>query len=346
VDLRSVTRGTIEALVKCGAFTSITPRRAPLLQVLDRAVEMGQQSQNDKRSGQLNMFGAATAGAASSTFSAPLPDIEELPNAELLKFEKELLGFYITSHPLTEHQATLDRYTTTSTREAMNCSEGTEITIGGMISRIKKTITKNGRSAGMAMAMITLEDLEGQIDGVLFAETFAEVNEKYPGAVAAESIVFVKGKLDKRRETPSIIVSEVIPVEASIDRLTTGILLRLDRIRHQPQVVAQLKPILGQYRGRLPIFVQVAMPDQQKVILKVNGDMAVKPSMNLIGDLEQLLGSGSVELTGAGTKRVKRLQQQQLFRDAEASAQDEETLLVAAADAAMDDPDDVREEGD
>jgi DNA polymerase-3 subunit alpha len=346
VDLRSVTRGTIEALVKCGAFTSITPRRAPLLQVLDRAVEMGQQSQNDKRSGQLNMFGAATAGAASSTFSAPLPDIEELPNAELLKFEKELLGFYITSHPLTEHQATLDRYTTTSTREAMNCSEGTEITIGGMISRIKKTITKNGRSAGMAMAMITLEDLEGQIDGVLFAETFAEVNEKYPGAVAAESIVFVKGKLDKRRETPSIIVSEVIPVEASIDRLTTGILLRLDRIRHQPQVVAQLKPILGQYRGRLPIFVQVAMPDQHKVILKVNGDMAVKPSMNLIGDLEQLLGSGSVELTGAGTKRVKRLQQQQLFRDAEASAQDEETLLVAAADAAMDDPDDVREEGD
>ena len=105
-----------------------------------------------------------------------LPDIEEIDNAELLKFEKELLGFYITSHPLTEQQTAIERYTTASTKEAMLLTEGTEVTIGGMISRVKKVVTKNGRVAGMQMAIITLEDLDGQIDGTMFAETFAEVS--------------------------------------------------------------------------------------------------------------------------------------------------------------------------
>src|SRR5205807_2205668 len=147
-----------------------------LLAILDRAVEMGQQAQQDKRAGQLNMFSSPAAQSAARPLADALPEVDELPDAELLKFEKELLGFYITSHPLTEHQVAVEHYSTASSKEATTCSEGTEITIGGMINRVKKSVTKNGRSAGMMMAMITLEDLEGQIDGVLFAETLADVN--------------------------------------------------------------------------------------------------------------------------------------------------------------------------
>ena len=165
--------------------------------------------------GQLNMFGASAAGPARALPDA-LPDVEELHDAELLKFEKELLGFYISSHPLTEHQGALQNFSTASTKEALVCSEGTEVTIGGMINRVKKSVTKNGRSAGMSMAMITLEDLEGQIDGVLFAETYADVLKKYPDAISPERIVFLRGKIDRRRETPSIIVADAIPVEDAI----------------------------------------------------------------------------------------------------------------------------------
>src|SRR5439155_759958 len=109
-------------------FSSIGAKRAALLQVVDKAVEMGQQAQNDRRSGQLNMFAGAaapTAPSAASMMGSTLPDVEEFKNAELLKYEKELLGFYITSHPLTEHQSALERYTTASTKEAMGLSEGT-----------------------------------------------------------------------------------------------------------------------------------------------------------------------------------------------------------------------------
>src|SRR5262249_1413520 len=137
VDLRQVTRSTIEALVKCGAFSSVSSKRAPLLEVLERAVEMGQQHQHDKRSGQMNMFGggaaAETTQSAAQVMGDTLPNVPELPSADLLKFEKELLGFYITSHPLTEHQNLMERYTTYSTRESMNCAEGAEVMIGGML---------------------------------------------------------------------------------------------------------------------------------------------------------------------------------------------------------------------
>src|SRR5581483_7750658 len=109
---------------------------------------------------------------------------------------------------------------TASTREAVNCSEGTEVTVGGMISRLKKVITKNGRSAGMPMAIITLEDLDGQIDGTMFAETYAEICQKYPTAVALESIVFVRGRIDRKRETPSLLINEVIPIADALPRLT------------------------------------------------------------------------------------------------------------------------------
>jgi DNA polymerase-3 subunit alpha len=333
VDLRQITRATIEALVKCGAFSSLNAKRSQLLQILEGAVEMGQQTQQDKRAGQMNMFGAPAASAPSAgkaMGAAALPDVDELPDAELLKFEKEYLGFYISSHPLTEHQSALEHYSTASTREAMNCSEGTEVTIGGMINRVKKVITKNGRSAGMPMAIITLEDLEGQIDGTMFAETFAEICQKYPDAVAAESIVFVRGKVDRKRETPSLLINEIIPVADAAARLTTAVAIKLDPVRHSPEVVSQLEEAMKRHKGGIEVFLQVQTGPESKVTMRLNKERFVKPTRELVDDLDMLLGSGSVQLCGAGTKRRKTQQLQQLFR---------EDAATEPTDAAMQPPD-------
>ena len=343
VDLRTVTRGTIEALVKCGAFSSMGGSRAQLLHIVERAVEMGQQAQHDKRAGQLNMFAAQTSSAPSlaSRMGDALPDVDELPDAELLKFEKEFLGFYITSHPLTEHQMALEHYSTASTREAMNCSEGTEVMIGGMITRVKKVLTKNGRSAGMPMAIITLEDLEGQIDGTLFADTFAEVSQKYPDAVAAESIVFVRAKIDRKRETPSLLVNEVIPIGESIPRLTTSVALKLDPIRHSDEVASGLEELLRRHKGNTEVYLQVTA-GAQRVVMRLDRERFVKPTPELRDELEQLLGGGAVQLCGLGTRRRKRLQQTQqpLFReesaDAAGGADGAEAVLASADESDSD----------
>jgi DNA polymerase-3 subunit alpha len=313
--------------------------------VLDGAVETGQQTQNDRRSGQLNMFGAASSsGSAAKAATSTLPDVPEFKSAELLKFEKDLLGFYITSHPLTEHQLALERYTTASTREAMSCGEGTEVTIGAMISRVKKVVTKNGRSAGQQMAILTLEDLEGQIDATLFAETFEAVNQKYPTAIANESIVFVKGKVDKKRETPSILVNEVIPIAEAMAKLTTSMLVKFDPTRHAADVVQQTMPLFKQHRGNLPVYVQVPAAAGQMVTLRLPSDLSVKPMQALAEELERLLGTGCVQFHGGGTRRQKKLAQQQLFKEAALELPVESSVPDDLAMAAAMDADAAREE--
>jgi DNA polymerase-3 subunit alpha len=303
---------------------------------------MGQQVQNDKRSGQMAMFGqpdpaAAAASLASSRPSDPLPNIPELPSADLLKFEKELLGFYITSHPLTEHQATLDRYTTASTREAMNCAEGTEVLIGGMFSAVRSKVAKTGRSAGQRWAILELEDLDGKIEGMAFAETYADISNRFPGVLTSERIVFVRGKVDKRRETPCLMVTDVIPIEASVERLTTSIGVKLDRTRVATEDLARLREVLKKHAGKKEIYVQIVAADGSKVSLKVNGELAVRLTKDLVDDLEMLLGNGSVQLGGDGQKRMKRLAQQQLFKEAELAqtAEPAAASQVDVIDAAM-----------
>jgi DNA polymerase-3 subunit alpha len=336
VDLRAVGRGTIEALIKCGAFASIGARRSQLLQVLDGAVEMGQQSQNDKRSGQLNMFGQAVAKTTAAAPADVLPDVKEFASADLLKFEKELLGFYITSHPLTEHQLAIERYTTATTKEALTLSEGAEVTIGGMIASVKKKITKTGRSAGMPWAIIAIEDLEGQVEGMVFGDVFADITKRFPEVLANESILFVKGRIDRKRETPSLLVNDVIPIADATARLTTAVALKLDRTRHDAALIPQMKPLLQKHKGNIRVYLQIASENAQKVTMQLSRELQVRPAKDLLDDLEMLLGSGSVQLMGDGSKRLKRLEQQRLFKEEQLEDSAQEMTAMESLDAVED----------
>jgi DNA polymerase-3 subunit alpha len=333
VDQRQVTRGTLEALIKCGAFSSVSPKRAPLLEILEKAVEMGQQSQHDKRMGQMSMFGSAQAAAPSmaQTMGDTLPDVEEIASADLLKFEKELLGFYITSHPLAEHQAALERYSTASTKEAMATSEGTEVMIGGMLSAVRSKVAKSGRSAGQKWAILELEDLEGKIEGMCFAESYADISQRYPGVLSAERIVFMKGKVDKKRETPSLMVNDVLPIEIAVEKLTTNIGVKLDRARHPADVLTQLAAVLGKHPGKKDFFIQVSTSDGKKVSMRIGGEgRGVRITKDLIDDLSQLLGGDSLMLAGDGSRRAKRLQQQALFKEEQAGDEIDTSTAIEA----------------
>jgi DNA polymerase-3 subunit alpha len=335
VDARQVTRSTIEALVKCGAFSSTRASRAQLVSIIDKASEMGQQSQQDKRAGQMNMFAAAgsDAGAPALAKAAahPLPNVPEYSSGELLKFEKDLLGFYITSHPLTEHQTSLAAYSTASSRDIKTMAEGAEVTIGGLINSVKKRITKTGRSAGKAMAIVGFEDLEGQFEATMFSETLEYLSKNCPDLLAAEQIVFLKGKVDKRRESPGVIVSDLVAMEDCIAKLTRGIKVEIEDATQVEKLLVQLKPILAKHRGNCDTFVQVPLDGARKAMIRVDRQWFVKPSAQLKEELEwELTGHGRVELAGDGSRRNKRLQQQQMFQGGEGE-------LVGAAEISVTD---------
>jgi DNA polymerase-3 subunit alpha len=167
------------------------------------------------------------------------------------------------------------------------------------------------------MAIITLEDLEGQIDGTMFAETYADILKKYPGAVEVERIVFVRGKIDRKRETPSVLINEVLPIADALPKLTTTVALKLDGTRHNSEQLREMKSRLKNHKGNLPIFAQIETLDGRKVVMKFPKDLNVRPTPALIDDLDQLLGAGTVQLYGDGQRRLKRLQQQALFKESE-----------------------------
>jgi DNA polymerase-3 subunit alpha len=316
IDLHTVTKSTIEALIKCGAMSALG-KRAQLLAVVERAVDMAVSLAADKASGQLNMFTSQESATAAAP-PPPLPDVEELSRQELLKFEKELLGFYISSHPLTDNAETIDRYSSATTRDIRLLPTGAEVTVGAMITRVKMAPTKNGRSAGKMMAMITVEDLDGQVDGVVWAEYLEKISAVYPDLISTDSIVFLKGKVDRRREPPSVIVSEMFPIAEAMQRLTSGVALHVEAGRQGSDLVAQLKPVLMKHRGDAPVYVQVSMPDARTVTLRLPRDFAVKAEESTVKELEGLLGLGSVRLAGPGTSRMRQRQQQQQLFDARA----------------------------
>ncbi len=343
VDLRTVNRATLEALIKCGAFDSTGGHRAQLMAALDRAIEMGQQAQADKRSGQMNMFAALTESAGNSPLPKvehPLPDVPPFSNADMLKHEKDVLGFYITSHPLTEHQSLIEHFSTDSTRDAMNRSEGTDVTIGGMLSQVRTRIAKSGRSAGQKWAIINLEDLEGSIEGMVFADKYAELVERDPALVSPESIVFVKGKIDRKRETPCLVVNDIISMSEAVQRLATALLIKLDPSKHTPAVLAQVRDILKASHGNTPVYVEMPVNGSQQVMIRLDTELFIKPSTTLRQDLEMILGNGCAVLTGAGTKRLRRAEQQKLFREtqedtADTTAASEPSALTTDEDAAI-----------
>ena len=145
----------------------------------------------------------------------------------MLAYEKEVLGFYVTSNPLSQHAEEINNYSTTDTARLSSraATARTRSSSAGW-SRIRYNLTKNGRNAGAKMAVFVLEDLQGSAEVVLFPD----VLNQFGSLLVEDTVVFVQGKTDFRRERPNIIASEVIPLERAREKLAKGVWLELDAL--------------------------------------------------------------------------------------------------------------------
>ncbi|MCX5649317.1 MAG: DNA polymerase III subunit alpha, partial [Planctomycetota bacterium] len=232
VDPSAVNRAVADSLVKCGAFDSTGARRSQLAAVSDRALAAGAAAQEDRRRGQMNFFGQLAADPGPNGAGAPgheeqaLPDIPEWPEGQLLKYEKDVLGFYVSSHPLAEHEPVLRHFSTASTADLAQYSDGTEVVLGGMIGTVRPLFTKKGRNAGAKMAAFDFEDLAGKTSCIIFPQDY----EKHQELVRKDSIVFIRGQVDRRREEPSVRVSQVFTLEEGQRALTQAVVIRLHEV--------------------------------------------------------------------------------------------------------------------
>jgi len=290
VGSRKVNRRVVEALVKCGAFDSLHENRSAVLASLDAALERGASEQRDREIGQGSLFGGDAHEAA------PEPKLTETPawtERERLANEKELLGFYVTGHPLGEVAETLARYTqvTATTWEG---SEGREVRIGGLLTQLRETRTKRGQR----MAFATIEDLEGSFELVIFAEPyerFGELLREAKNSADDPVPLVVSGSLEAG-DTPKLLVRDVFRLEDAEQRLTSRLEVKVLEPDVSRDRMVALKRVLAQYPGDCEVYLRITIAGESETLLSVGGVRGVAPSDELRRDVNALFGRPVTEL--------------------------------------------------
>jgi len=290
-DLRAANKQTIEALIKAGAFDRLGGNRAQMLAGLEKAMQIGTTLQADKQNGQMSFFGQVVKEDDYSKDAEGLPQVPPWPEPQMLAYEKQVLGFYVTSNPLSHHAEIINLYSTLDTSQLDDCTQDKQIVIGGMISKIRYHIIQRGRNAGSKMAVFTLEDLQGQVEVVLFSD----VLNRFAELLVKDTIVFVKGKLDYRREKPNILAVELITLDEVREKLAAKVRIRLNAENVTKEKVAAIKSICKSHRGRSPVYVAVRT-NKGRVYATADRQLSVNPDLDFCRKMRQLVGPENFQL--------------------------------------------------
>ncbi len=289
VDSRTVNKKAIESLLKCGALDSTGATRKGMLMVLAQAQGAGQKHQEDALSGQSSIFDIDDgASSGPRVVHAPVPS-EEFERAELLRLEKETLGIFLSSHPLADVRDALRARVDCSLAEIERKADGAWVTVGGLITEAKRIRTKNGEP----MMFATLDDLDGQVEMLIFNSAYAAAESK----ASVDKRVIVRGRVDhKDRGETKLIVQEIEEFEPSAEEISSA----AASAATSPAAAAAANGSAAQLAA-----AQIGEP----LVLKVD---ARRLPDSLIGDLKSVLehfpGETDVLLemeTSAGTRRLR-----------------------------------------
>jgi DNA polymerase-3 subunit alpha len=290
VDLRKANRKVLESLIKCGAFDSFGLRRSQLMAALDEAIEQAQRQQKDRSRNQLSMFAMLQQSAPDSTATdGSYPEIPEWSQKELLAYEKECLGFYITGHPLDHFMETLRAYATVNTATALSATAEREVMIGGVVSAIKQITTKKGDP----MAFVTLEDLAGFLEVIVFADVYRQSD----ALLKSERPLFIKGRLSIENENSNrIIASAILPLERAHEISAPDIHVKCPIHRLSVVEIDKIKNIVQSNPGKSKIYLHVIIPNRSETVISLGAGYQAGPSELFVREIESLLGKNCVNL--------------------------------------------------
>jgi len=304
---KGINRRTVESLVKCGAFDAMMQKegeepdpgdsRAQLTAALDGALESGQRRQRDRKMGQTNLFAVLEEGddgAAQAAPEVPVSAYQRWDERDILAAEKESLGFYITGHPLERHRRELEEFATATTSDLGGMTGSQEVALGAIINGIRDLKTRKGER----MAVLTVEDLEGSAEVVVFPDAYRAcfnlLNE--------DEAVLISGRPENDDDTARMIASDIQPLtdyfEQKANAKTREVLISVNLTGLSEQVPERLRDLLERHRGEVPVSLQLQRPNPNGFRARVapNRFLWVTPSPELVADIEELLGQGSVRL--------------------------------------------------
>ncbi|MCY2995766.1 MAG: DNA polymerase III subunit alpha [Planctomycetota bacterium] len=292
VDSASCNRAAIETLIKAGAMDSFGAQRSQWVAVIERALQSGAAALTDRRTGQKSLFG--DLGEEDEKVAVKLPEIPELPERERLAAEKEVLGFYLSSHPLAEFEQQLSRFCSHSAADIPNLPDRAEVILGGMLSAIKFAHVKKVRPGSTATkyANFDLEDKDGAIRCILWPEDFAKHGE----FVQPDAVVLVRGAIDRRGgDEANLIVNELVPFDQLESRYTSGMMICLDERDTDSGTLKRVHEIVRGYPGNRDLHFLFSLSDGSLVQLR-SQRLKVDITPELRRRVDDLLGPGHLRL--------------------------------------------------
>ncbi|MCW2913657.1 MAG: polymerase alpha subunit [Actinomycetia bacterium] len=274
----------VESLIKAGSFDDLKHERKSLVMVHEQAIDSVIDVKRNEAIGQDSLFGAIDeGGTADAAFTVEIPE-GEWDKTTLLAFEREMLGLYVSDHPLlgVEHilaketDCSLSALTTEGDRP-----DGQIVAIGGLLSGLQRKVTKQGNS----WAMFSLEDLGGAIEVMAFPSAYQLCST----LLAEDAVLVVRGRIDKREDVPKIIAMEVTQPDLTISDVGGPLSVAMPIGRCTPPVVERLKEVLVTHPGSSEVHLHLQNGPRTTVV-RLDDKLRVTPSPALMGDLKQLLG--------------------------------------------------------
>ncbi|MEP7334927.1 MAG: DNA polymerase III subunit alpha, partial [Actinomycetota bacterium] len=283
VDAQCVNKRSLESLVKCGALDGLGATRMGMLAVLDQAVQFGSSRQADKMAGQSSIFDLDDSSAEEKPRHHPTIPPGEFDGNELLKLEKEVLGLYVSDHPLSAIRDQLRKKIDTPMTELGARRDGDVVTVGGIVANLKQMTTKRGEP----MVFLTLDDVIGSVEVVVFNSVYASSHQH----LITDRVLVVKGRIDHKEGETKLIAMELTPFEAVPER--KALHLKLDARTARAGIIKELAELLRAYPGDASVFVAMTTSAGAQT-LELGPDYKVTPDSDLFAEVKALLGPAAV----------------------------------------------------
>jgi DNA polymerase-3 subunit alpha len=281
VDGRTVNRKILESLIKSGACDCFGQTRATLFAQIERTLASAASVISDRQSGQASFLDAFQEK------SKPMPEsvsnLPEWPQHELLAHEKELLGFYVTGHPLTPYAEILEKYSLATTASLAQLQNRSLTRIGGLIAAVQHGISKK---SGKPYAMVTLEDLAGSVQVLCMNENY----DKYRELLVANKAILVIGEVNTGDEKPKIFPQEIMPLEDAPKKFTKQVHLRLHTTHVTAEHLQSIYDLVAANPGKCPLFLCFVRPTGEVIFLETHERFFVSPSAELQQAADNLFG--------------------------------------------------------
>ncbi len=285
VDLRLLNRRVIESLIKAGAMDSLGAHRAQMMAALDRTMEAGQKRQRQAENGQAGLFAAPEA----PELGPALPEAEPWTESQTLASEKEVLGFYVTGHPLEKYRdaiRTLTRHDSSTVEELANDAQ---IALAGILASLRIRPSRKGD----LWASGTLEDLRGTVEIIVFPQALQQVQS----LLKPDTALLVRGRLrHEENARPKLMVNEVQRLEVAVSQVKPEVLIRLNLTRRPDALLEKLEGLLATHPGENPVVFELTQPGDFIARLRARHPAGVKADDTVLAQLETVCGKDAVTL--------------------------------------------------